>query len=232
MSRCARWPMATPSFWPTISCRLRVFSRDHEYERLLAGQPLDLYGIHTLAVRPTGTCPARSVVGVAGDCGCGRFCARHAILADPLKRLPNLNRESREQPLYPPPSQAPQLAAELLMYANELGLYVRTLKGQCRNAEAEALRVKGGSAGQMRRNKCPCRQDDRRSPRRSPICPSHPPSSSAKISPCGPHDLLILAARVQGALMQIRRGRLMGRGRRNCPWTPSRSARSPTIAPD
>ncbi|MRV73957.1 hypothetical protein GJ700_19805 [Duganella sp. FT92W] len=61
-------------------------------------------------------------------------------IKNPLSRLDELNRMALELPLYPPAGKGPRLAAELSGLIRNVALLDKALKGQGKDAEAEALR--------------------------------------------------------------------------------------------
>lgn len=61
---------------------------------------------------------------------------------DPLAHLAALNATAAAFPLFPPPDQAPRLAAELTLLVNDVRIASAVLRGRCRATDALALRAR------------------------------------------------------------------------------------------
>jgi hypothetical protein len=70
----------------------------------------------------------------------GGFALAERYLPDPLRQVPRLNATAKDWPLYPPPHQAPRLAAELSGIMKAVHMRAAALDGLGRADEARALR--------------------------------------------------------------------------------------------
>jgi len=70
----------------------------------------------------------------------GDFALAERYLPDPLWQVPQLNATAKHWPLYPPPHQAPRLAAELSGIMKAVHMRAAALDGLGRAGEAQALR--------------------------------------------------------------------------------------------
>lgn len=71
----------------------------------------------------------------------GDFRLADRYRGDPLAQLETVKEAARNFPLFPPPGQAPRLAAELTNLTREAGIAIAVLRGLGREAEAEAVRT-------------------------------------------------------------------------------------------
>jgi hypothetical protein len=70
----------------------------------------------------------------------GDYTLAAQYLKNPLDRLVELNRQAQTLPLYPANKAAPRLATELSGFVGDVALFSKVLKGQRKDAEADALR--------------------------------------------------------------------------------------------